>query len=482
MWSNGLMDVCLLPATEMASLLAGGQLSARELLDAHLDRIGRLNPTLNALVTLTPERARAGAAEADRAHARGESLGLLHGLPVAHKDLLSTAGIRTTFGSPIFSDFVPPTDSLIVERQRRAGAVTVGKTNTPEFGAGSHTFNPVFGPTRNPYALTRTPGGSSGGAASALAARMLPLCDGTDLGGSLRNPAAFCNVVGFRPSPGRVPSITAHDPWSPLPIDGPMARTVEDVALYLRAIAGPDPRSPVSVDLPPDDLAGSLERDLAGTRVAWSPDAGGLPVDPAIRTALERTPDILADLGCEVIEAWPDLSDAAEIFQARRAWLFTVGFAPLLAEHRDMMKATVIWNIEAGLDMTIAGYAEVCRRHRQLLARVHDFMRDEPGGFEFLAAPVTQVPPFPLELEYPTEIDGTPMETYIDWMRACSDITLTSRPAISVPGGFTEDELPVGLQLVGRHHADRSVLEVAHAWEQATGWGNRLPPQIGAPV
>ena len=476
------MSVCSLPATEMSSLLARGQISARELLDAHLARIDALNPIINALVTLTPESAMERASAADEAHARGESLGLLHGLPVAHKDLLATAGVRTTFGSPIFSDFVPSYDSLVVERQRRAGAVMVGKTNTPEFGAGSHTFNPVFGPTRNPYALTRTPGGSSGGAAAALAARMLPLCDGSDLGGSLRNPAAFCNIVGFRPSPGRVPSVTAHDPWSPLPVRGPMARTVADVALYLRAMAGPDPRSPVSIDRSPDALAGSLERDLTGVRVAWSPDAGGLPVDPAIRAALAHAPDVLAELGCEVVEAWPDLSDAAEIFQARRAWLFAVGYAPLLDRYRNLMKATVIWNIEAGLVMTIADYAEICRRHRQLVARVHDFMRLEEGGFDFLAAPVTQVPPFPVEVEYPAEVDGTTMETYIDWMRSCSDITVTTHPAISVPGGFTPDGLPVGLQLVGRHHADRSVLELAHAWEQATGWGERLPPEIGGAV
>ena len=478
MWSNGAMDACSLTATEMASLLAGGQLSARELLNAHLSRIDELNPIINALVTLTPELALERATAADEAHARGESLGLLHGLPVAHKDLLATAGIRTTFGSPIFSDFLPPSDSLIVERQRRAGAVMVGKTNTPEFGAGSHTFNPVFGPTRNPYALARTPGGSSGGAAAALAARMLPLCDGTDLGGSLRNPAAFCNIVGFRPSPGRVPSINAHDPWSPLPVKGPMARTVADVALYLRAMAGPDPRSPVSIEESPDAFAGSLERDLPGVRVAWSPDAGGLAVDPAIRTALEHVPDILTDLGCEVVETWPDLSGAAEIFQARRAWLFAVGFAPLLARHRDLMKATVIWNIEAGLEMTIADYAEICRRHRRLVDRVHDFMRLDDGGFDFLAAPVTQVPPFPVDVEYPTAIDGAPMDTYIDWMRSCSDITVTTHPAISVPGGFTPDGLPAGLQLVGRYHRDRSVLELAHTWEQATGWGERLPPEI----
>ena len=430
------MDICHLSALEMAALLGDGQISARELLDHHLTRIDQLNPTINALVTLTLERAKNQAFQADQAQARGDSLGILHGLPVAHKDLFTTAGIRTTFGSPIFSDFIPPSDALIVERQRRAGAVTVGKTNTPEFGAGSHTFNPVFGVTRNPYDLTKTPGGSSGGAAAALASRMLPLCDGSDLGGSLRNPAAFCNVVGFRPSPGRVPSITAHDPWSPLPVEGPMARTVSDLAFYLRAMAGPDDRAPLSIDRSADIFAGHLSRELKGKRVAWSPDAGGLPIHTDIRTALDQTPDRLSDLGCEVIEAWPDLSDAPDIFQARRAWLFAVGYAPLLEQSRALMKDTVVWNIEAGLKMTIAEYASVCRRHQELVARVHHFMNGEEG-FDFLAAPVTQVPPFPMEVEYPTEIDGTRMETYVDWMRSCSDLTVTTLPIISVPGGFT---------------------------------------------
>ena len=470
-------DVCAVSAVEMAAMLSAGEISARELLEAHLTRIDTVNPLVNALVTMTPESALERAAEADEAHARGESLGLLHGLPVAHKDLAFTAGVRTTWGSPIFADFVPDSDSLVVERQRRAGAVTVGKTNTPEFGAGSHTFNPVFGRTRNPYDLGRTCGGSSGGAAVALAARMLPLCDGSDLGGSLRNPAAFCNVVGFRPSPGRVPSSTAQDAWFPLSVDGPMARTVADVAFYLRALAGPDPRSPVSISESPEVFAGSLDRDLTGVRVAWSPDAGGLPVDSTITAALASVPDILSDLGCEVIAAWPDLSDAAGIFQARRAWAFALNFGPLLADHRELMKATVVWNIEKGLSMTVDEYADACRRHTRLFARIDEFMSPEGNGFDFLACPVTQVPPFPIEVEYPTEIEGTHLETYIDWMRTCSDITVTTHPAISVPAGFTPDGLPVGLQLVGRHRADRAVLELASAWERATGYGER-PPEL----
>ena len=469
------IGICGLTAIEMAAMLAAGEISARELLAAHLERIEQVNPALNAIVTFTPELAAERAAAADEAHARGESLGLLHGLPVAHKDLALTAGVRTTMGSPLFADFVPDIDAIVVERQREAGAVMVGKTNTPEFGAGSHTFNPVFGITRNPYDLNKTCGGSSGGAAVALAARMLPLCDGSDLGGSLRNPAAFCNIVGFRPSPGRVPNTTAMDAWFPLAVEGPMGRTVADVAFFLHALAGPDDRSPVSIQESPEVFADSLERDLHGVRVAWSPDAGGLPVDPAVRVATANVPDVLADLGCEVAEAWPDLSDAPQIFQARRAWLFAVGFGPLLEQHRRQMKETLVWNIQKGLEMSIAEYADVARRHTQLFARTDEFMSPAAAGYEFLACPTTQVPPFDVEVEYPTEIEGAQFETYIDWMRSCSDITVTTHPAISVPAGFTGDGLPVGLQLVGRHRADRSVLELGHAWESATRHIDRLP-------
>ncbi len=470
------MDLCSLSAVEMAALLSRGTISARELLQAHLERIDSINPTVNALVTLTPERAMERATVADQAHSKGQSLGILHGLPVAHKDLAATAGVRTTFGSLVYADFVPDTDSLVVERQRRAGAVMVGKTNTPEFGAGSHTFNQVFGTTLNPYDLERTCGGSSGGAAVALATRMLPLCDGSDLGSSLRNPAAFCNVVGFRPSPGRVPSTTAPDAWFPLSVEGPMARTVADIALYLQAMAGPDHRAPLSITESPSGFGGSLERDLAGVRVAWSPDAGGLPIEPDIKAALACVPDILSDLGCEVVEAWPDLSDAGHIFQAHRAWHFALSHGALLPEHRRRIKETVVWNIEKGLAMTTSDYMEACRLHTDLFRRIGKFMSERERGFEFLACPVTQVSPFPIEVEYPTEIEGVRLETYVDWMRSCSDITVTTHPAISVPAGFTQSGLPVGLQIVGRYRADRSVLEMANAWEEATGWGSTAPP------
>jgi amidase len=463
--------LCDLTAIEMRRLLSAGDVSARELLDAHLKRIERINPSVNAIVTLVPELAAERAFKADEAFAQGESLGLLHGLPVAHKDLVDTAGVRTTLGSLLFKDRVPEHDDLIVERQREAGAVMVGKTNTPEFGAGSQTFNEVFGVTSNPYDTSRTCGGSSGGAAVALAARMVPLADGSDLGGSLRNPASFCNVVGFRPSGGRVPTVPNTELWVPMATTGPMARTVSDIALFMQAIAGPHDLAPSSNVESPEIFAGSLERDFRGVKVAWSPDLGGLPVDIAIRTALADVPNVLSDLGCEVVEAWPDLSDAPEIFQTLRAWMFAFKYAPLLETHRELLKDTVIWNAEKGLSMSMRDHAEACFKQARMFAQLQRFMSD----VEFLACPVTQVPPFSKDIEYIEEIEGVRFDTYIDWMRSCSDITTTTHPAISVPSAFTADGLPVGVQLVGRSRQDRSVLELAHAYEQSTGTAQRRP-------
>ena len=458
----------------MRSLLDSGKVSSRELLAAHLRRIEEVNPELNAIVTLTPEIAHQRALAADDAQAKGESLGLLHGLPIAHKDITDTAGVLTTMGSPIYKDRVPEKDDLIVERIRNAGAIMVGKTNTPEFGAGSQTFNEVFGVTSNPYDTSKTCGGSSGGAAVALAARMLPIADGSDLGGSLRNPASFCNVVGFRPSGGRVPTVPTSNLWMPMATKGPMARTVSDISLFMQAIAGPHQLAPSSNIESPDIFSGSLERNFAGTKVAWSPVLGGLPVDPAVRTALASVPDRLSNLGCEVVEKWPDLSDAPEIFQTLRAEIFAHSYASLLKTHRDQLKATVIWNAEKGLAMSMKDHGEACFKQAQMFAELQHFMAD----IDFLACPVTQVPPFSKEIEYPKEIEGIRFDTYIDWMRSCSDITTTTHPAISVPAGFTPEGLPVGLQIVGKSRDDRSVLELAYAFEQATGIGQRRPPLL----
>ena len=339
-------DLCFLSATELARRIRSRELSAAEVMAAHLERIAAVNPALNAIVTLHADEALASARRADQAQARGATLGVLHGLPVAHKDLVLTRGMRTTFGSPIYKDFVPDDDSVVVERQRRAGAISIGKTNTPEFGAGSQTFNAVFGATRNPYDRTKTCGGSSGGAAVALACGMVPLADGSDLGGSLRNPASFCNVVGLRPSIGRVAQWPTHDAWNTLSVSGPMARTVEDVALYLSVLAGPDPRDPISIADDGARFRTPLQRDFKGTRVAWSADLGGLPVDPAVTAVLESQRPAFAGLGCRIDEAEPDLCDADTVFQTLRGVSFANHLGSLLDLHPNAFKDTIVWNVE----------------------------------------------------------------------------------------------------------------------------------------
>ncbi|HEX9438375.1 MAG TPA: amidase [Roseiflexaceae bacterium] len=467
-------EICFLTAAELARRIRTKELSCAEVMEAHLAQIAWVNPRVNAIVTLLPEQAMQQARAADETLARGAQASPLHGLPIAHKDLFPTKGIRTTFGSPIFKDFVPDQDALIVERLRRAGAITIGKTNTPEFGAGSQTYNPVFGATLNPYDLTKTCGGSSGGAAVALACGMLPIADGSDMGGSLRNPANYCNVVGLRPSPGRVPSWPAEAGWFPLTVDGPMARTVQDVALMLSAIAGPDARSPIAIAEPGLRFAQPLERDFTGVRIAWSRDLGGLPVDPRVTAALDAQRHVFEALGCAVADEEPDWSGADEAFKAWRAWHFELMRGVLLDTHRDQLKDTVIWNIEAGKQITGPELGEAERKRTRLYHRVRSFMEQ----YEFLALPVSQVPPFDVKQPYISEINGVPMETYIDWMRSCYYISVTGLSAISVPCGFTPEGLPVGVQIVGRHQDDWGVLQLAYAFEQATGFWKRRPPVI----
>lgn len=464
-------DLVWKTAVEQSALLQRGELSARELLEAHLSHIERANPALNAIVTLVPERAIADAERADQAFASGESLGVLHGLPIAHKDLADTAGIRTTLGSPIYADVVPTADALVVERSRGAGAVTVGKTNTPEFGAGSNTFNPVFGATVNPYDTSRTCGGSSGGAAVALAAGMVPLADGSDMGGSLRNPAAFCNIVGLRPSPGRVPAFPKKTPYSHLSTEGPMGRTVDDVALLLSAQAGPDLRSPIALETAGAAFAPPVAAVEEGLRIAWTPDLGGLPMEPAMSAALAGVPDKLSAMGHHVTEACPDLSDAMEAFDTLRAFSFSIGLAHELEHHNDKLKDTARWNGERGQNLAIAAFARATKLQGRLYERCAAFFED----YDILACPVTQVQPFPIETEWIEEIDGQQMTTYIEWMRACTDVTMMNVPAISVPAGFTADGLPVGLQLVGPARDDMGVLRIAKHWEQAAGFGHSRP-------
>ncbi len=463
-------------ARDLLRALRRREVSAREVLHAHLARIEATNPQVNAVVTLTAERALDEAAAADDALVAGAEVGPLHGLPMLYKDTHDTAGIRTTYGSPIFADNVPDRDELVVQRVRAAGAITLGKSNVPEFAAGSHTVNPVFGLTRNPYDLSRSAGGSSGGAAAALACGMTPLADGSDMGGSLRNPASFCNVVGLRPSPGRVPSWPDAVPWSTLSVQGPLARTVADAALLLSVQAGPDPRSPIAIEQPGSGFAAPLDRELTGLRVAWSPDFGGaLPVEAAVVDALRPAADVFERLGCVVEEACPDFAGADEAFRVLRAWQFELAFGDLRRQHPDTLKPSLVWNIDEGRKLTgpDIGRAEVL--HAALFERMREFFE----SFDVLLLPTSQVPPFPAEQEYPTSVAGVPQRTYLDWMRSAYFVTITGSPALSVPAGFTPNGLPVGLQIVGPHRADLAVLQVGHGFERATGWGERRPLVAG---
>lgn len=462
-------ELCDLTAVDLASRIRRKQVSARDVMTAHLARIERVNLKINAVVTLVAERAMADAKKADDAQARGATLGPLHGLPVAHKDLVPTAGIRTTFGSPLYRDNVPTADALIVTRLRGAGAITIGKTNTPEFGAGSNTFNPVFGATVNPYNLVKTVGGSSGGAAAAVRCGMVPIADGSDTGGSLRNPAANCNVVGFRPSPGRVTDDDGS--WSPLSTGGPIARTVADVALLLSTIVGPHAPDPLAIDESGSAFRGSLARSFKGTRVAWFKDLGGIPFEPEIRRVVNANRQTFVDLGCVVEEAEPDFAGVDEAFPILRHLSYHSSYAKLARENPTMFKDTVKWEIAEAERNTGADVARAAARQAKMYLDVARFFEK----YQYFILPVTQVEPYDVTTEYPTSVAGVKMPTYIDWMRSCWYITFTACPAISVPAGFTASGLPVGLQIVGRHRGDLSVLQIAHAFEEATHHGARRP-------
>ncbi len=461
-------DLCFQSAKKLARLIHARKLSATEVMRAFIERIERVNPKVNAIVTFLPEQALKEAKALDRKKGKKP---LLAGLPIAYKDNVPTKGIRTTSGSPVYRDNVPAADHALVERLRAAGAITLGKTNLPEFAAGSHTFNPVFGVTRNPYDPSRSVGGSSGGAAAAVATGMLPFADGGDLGASLRNPGNFCNVVGFRPSPGRVPHWPALNAWNTLSVLGPIARTVEDAAFLLSAMAGPDARAPVTISEPGSIFARPLKRSFRKVRVAWTKDFGGLPVAPAVTEVLEKQRKVFRNLGCVVEEACPDFTGAVEAFETLRAAGFVQNYAELVRTRRAEVKDTVIWNVEQGLKLTPERIARAESLRTELYHRMRKFLE----RYDFLLGPVNQVVPFPVETEYPTEIAGVKMTNYLDWMKSCYFITVTSHPAISVPAGFTPEGLPVGLQIVGRYRDDFGVLQLAHAFERETQVFGRRP-------
>ena len=464
--------LCFTSAREVAGLIRSRQVSAREVMSAFLAQIARLNPALNAIVAkLDDQTCLALADAADRELASGRPVGLLHGLPIAFKDLEAAVGFPFTKGSPIFKAVMPADDTVIVERLRRAGTIPIGKTNVPEFGMGSHTYNHVYGTTVNPYDRTKSAGGSSGGAGAAIASGMLPLADGGDLGGSLRNPANFNNIVALRPTVGLVPIAPTPLPLVGVSVKGPMARSVSDVAFMLSVMAGADGRDPQTYPSTPADFLLPLERDWAGVRVAWSPDLGGLPLDRRVRAVLESQRQTFEDLGCSVEEATPDFTDVDEIFLTLRSWANWNTNGVLLADHRSEMKPEAIWDIEAGAMLTGADVARAIMKHGALLERMRVFQQK----YEFLVCAVNQVPPFEASLDWPKSIDGVTMENYVAWMKSAYWISTTCRPAISVPAGFTPEGLPVGIQIVGRHRDDLGVLRLGHAFEQATGVGKRRP-------
>ena len=475
-------DLCFLPATHQRILLARRDISARDLLNAYLARIERINPVVNAIVTMDIEGAMEQAQAADDSLARGEAVGPLHGLVVAHKDLLPTKGMRTTFGSPLFKDFVPKDDAAIAARMRAAGAIRLGKTNVPEMGAGSHTFNPIFGATHNPYDTGRSSGGSSGGAASALASGLLSLADGSDLGGSLRNPASFCNVVGLRSSAGRISRAPLLTAWMTMSIVGPMGRTVADTALLQSVLAGFDPRDPTS--LPGDGsefaaiAASTASGNLRGTRVGWSQTLGSLPVDPAVTTVLERDgKPVLTSLGADVRELEPDFEGAEVGFRTLRAWEMAQNYGHLYRNHKDQLSDNMIVNIEAGLDLTAKDIYDAHTARTRLYNRTVSLFED----IDILAAPAVLIPPFPVEWHYPHDVAGEPQDDYLGWMRACWYISATGLPCISVPCGFTDDGLPVGIQFIGRPLGEVDLLKFSLAFEHANPvWRHR--PAIQPPV
>jgi amidase len=440
-------DLAYMPATDLVAAVQKKSVSPREIVDSLLTRIEKINPQVNAYCTVAGEMARKAAQEAEASLMRGEKMGPLSGVPISVKDLTPTAGIRTTFGSKIFEHSVPTEDGLIIERLKKAGAIVLGKTNTPEFGAGANTYNAVFGATRNPYDLSRTCGGSSGGSAVALACGLGPLATGSDLGGSLRIPASFCNVVGFRTTPGLVPVYPRAMGWDSLAVEGPMARNVADIALMLSVISGADDRSPLSFPVDSRSFLAAIEKpEIRGLRIAWSPDLGLTAVDRDVQTVTAGAAKRFTELGCSVEPAEPDFTSLREIIHVTRAWRMVSLHADQLEKWRDQMNPDLVWNIEQGFPLSAQQVGEAEKKRTMLYHRVRQFFEK----YDLLLTPTVAVPPFPVEIPYPREINGRPMANYTDWFILTYAISVTGMPAISVPCGFTPEGLPLGLQIVAR--------------------------------
>ncbi|GAA3674322.1 amidase [Arthrobacter ginkgonis] len=461
-------------AVELTELMRSRQVSAVEVLEAHLEQIDRLNPVVNAVVTIDEDGARAAAAEADRKLAAGEPTGPLHGLPISFKDTARTAGMRTTFGHPRHADFVPDANDLHVQRILDAGAILLGKTNVPEYAAGSHTFNRVFGVTRNPYDPSKSAGGSSGGAAAALASGFQPIADGSDMGGSLRNPASFCNVVGLRPTPGMVPNTDGTNVFCPLGVAGPMGRTADDVALLFSAMTGASPEDPFSVFPPAGEVPAKepSPQDFAGLRIAYAPTLGGrVPVAREVLDVLDPQAEALAGLGAHVELTCPDLDGSDEVFRVLRAATFHAAWGDDLDADPALFHHLLAGNIRDGAPLSGRDVLRAEEGMTRLIREAARFFE----RYDLVIAPASQVAPFDADLEYPTEIEGQRLESYLDWMRAPYLFTPLGLPALSVPAGFTPSGLPVGLQMIGARGSDARLLRLASAFEQLSSCSSVRP-------
>lgn len=481
--SGAISDIVMMDARALAAAIAARKLSCVEVMNAHLDHIAIFNPKVNAIVALEArDSLLAQARERDAQIARGEMMGPLHGLPHAVKDLQAVKGIRMTSGSPILKDFIPDRDSLPVARLRAAGAIFIGKTNTPEFGLGSHTINPVYGPTRNAYDQTKSAGGSSGGAAVALALRMLPLADGTDYGGSLRNPAGWNNVFGFRPGAGIVP-VVDDDVWLPtMSVVGPMARTVEDLALLLSVQAGHDPRAPLSVPGLGSRFLTPLGRDFKGKRIGWLGDLNGwAPYEPGVLDLCQTALKVFEKLGCEVDAAMPDASPEQtwRAFITLRHWQQGNSLRVHYADPacRALLKPEAVWEVEGGLKLSaceISAASAVRSTWSNAVQRLFD-------AYDFLLMPTAQVFPFDVAEDWPHQIAGQAMQTYHEWMKAGCLVTMAGCPSLAVPAGFNAQGLPMGLQIIAPVQGEIDCLKLAHAYQQAMDWtARRLPPLLEA--
>ncbi len=469
-------DLTFTPAGELVTLYRARRVSPLEVIEACLARIDAVNPRVNAVVTLARESALAEARRATAMLRRGAELGTLFGVPVGIKDLAQTKGLRTTFGSKLYEDHVPAEDALVVERLRAAGAIVIGKTNTPEFGYGPNTFNAVFGPTRNPWDLSRTSGGSSGGSAAALATGMCPLAHGSDLGGSLRGPAALCGVVGFRTTPGLIPRYPSSLAWDSYSVDGPMARTIADTALMLSVMAGPDDRAPLSYEVDTRPFVKAVKTpSVKGWRIAWTVDLGGLVlVAREVRAVFERAVEVFRRAGARLEAACPDMTDIPEIVRLTRGLLMVARHADKLPEHRAVLQEGLVENTEQGLALSSRDVARGELLRSAQWQRVREFFETR----DLLVTPTMAAPAFPVEHPHILEIDGRPVGKSMQRSYLTYAFSVMGLPAISVPCGPSPAGLPVGLQIVGRRRGEAAVLRAAAAFEAMQPWAQDVPPVV----